>query len=89
MVPEYMACTVTADSSSPSGIEHIATPPLRLTVSPPVQASVSAGTKLNVTVPVGVPFPGLTAETVAVNVTALPAVAGLLDDMRAVFVVAA
>src|SRR5262245_60640057 len=36
-----------------------------------------------VTVPVGVPAPGATADTVAVKVTAWPGAAGLTDDVRA------
>jgi hypothetical protein len=35
---------------------------------------------LNVTVPVGVPAPGLVTETVAVNVTVCPNTEGLVDE---------
>jgi hypothetical protein len=41
-----------------------------------------------VTVPVGVPEPGLVTETVAVNVTLCPGVDGLADDTSAVVVAA-
>jgi len=44
---------------------------------------------LKVTVPVGVPVPGLGTVTVAVNVTDWPTAAGDLDDIRVVFVPAA
>src|SRR5262245_14706307 len=40
----------------------------------------------NVTVPVGVPAPGATADTVAVKVTAWPATPGLTDDRKATVV---
>ena len=38
----------------------------------------------NVTVPVGVPDPGLDALTVAMNVTAAPGVAGFAEDVTVV-----
>jgi hypothetical protein len=44
---------------------------------------------LNVTIPVGVPVPGLTTETVAVNVTVKPTVDGLPLVMSIVVVLAA
>src|SRR5262245_5446181 len=40
----------------------------------------------NVTVPVGVPAPGATADTVAVKITAWPVAAGLTDDPRTIVV---
>jgi hypothetical protein len=39
---------------------------------------------LKVTVPEGVPAPGATAETVAVNVTDPPTIDGWLEEMSAV-----
>ena len=42
---------------------------------------------VNVTVPVGVPVPGATADTVAVNVTDWPDTDGLPDDVTDVEVV--
>jgi hypothetical protein len=43
---------------------------------------------LNVTVPVGVPLPGATALTVAVNMTDWPTVEGLADEVTVVVVLA-
>ena len=39
-----------------------------------------------VTLPVGIPAPGATAVTVAVNVTSWPALEGLADDITVVLV---
>jgi len=41
---------------------------------------------LKVTLPVGIPAPGATAVTVAVNVTSWPEGEGLVDDIRMVLV---
>ena len=41
---------------------------------------------VKVTLPVGIPEPGATAVTVAVNVTSWPAAEGLADDITAVLV---
>src|SRR5262245_9447629 len=43
---------------------------------------------LKVTVPVGVPAPGVTADTVAVKITAWPVTVGLADEARATAVAA-
>src|SRR5262249_32431062 len=43
---------------------------------------------LNVTVPVGMPAPGATADTVAVKVTGWPVPVGLIDGLRATVVAA-
>ena len=48
-----------------------------------------AAPSLKVTMPVGVPMPGLTTETVAVNVTVKPTVDGLPLVMSIVVVLAA
>ena len=57
---------------------------------PVIAAFVQTGlpSMLNVTVPVGVPDPGETAVTVAVNVTNCPATDGLADDATEVVVFA-
>lgn len=44
---------------------------------------------LNVTVPVGVPAPGATALTVAVNVTVCPKTDGFTEDIAVVVVASA
>src|SRR5262249_36574188 len=58
----------------------------------PLPSSVTRATSFlptrNVTVPLGVPDPGATAATVAVNVTARPVTPGLADDPRAAAVAA-
>jgi hypothetical protein len=63
-------------------VEKVATPP----VSVPVPITVAPSRKL--TVPVGVPAPGLTAATVAVSVTDCPKTDGLVLEMRLVVVLA-
>jgi hypothetical protein len=65
-------------------IWHVATPKLSV-VEPPVQTMVDVPS-LNVTVPVGVPAPGLSAITVAVYVTDCPTTDGFTNDVRAVLV---
>jgi hypothetical protein len=60
----------------------VVTPPLRFAVPSDVVPLK------NSTVPVGVPVPGLTAATVAVNVTAVPAVTGLGTAVSDVVVLA-
>ena len=55
-----------------------------LVADPPASATgppKSAPSMRNCTVPVGVPAPGEAAATVAVNVTACPAVAGLAEEV--------
>jgi hypothetical protein len=52
----------------------------------PLPITVAPSRKL--TVPVGVPAPGLTTATVAVNVTLWPKTDGLTDDVRLVVVLA-
>ena len=59
----------------------VATPPTSATGSPSKSPS-----KRNCTVPVGVPAPGITDATVAVNVTGVPATDGLADDVSVVVV---
>jgi hypothetical protein len=54
--------------------------------SVPLLTTVVPSRKL--TVPVGVPAPGLTTATVAVNVTLCPKAEGLTDDVRLVVVLA-
>jgi hypothetical protein len=53
---------------------------------PELRAAVPnvAAPSLKVTVPVGVPAPGPTADTVAVNVTACPNTDGFSDEVRVV-----
>jgi len=55
---------------------------------PPLSVPVPMGLppSKNVTVPVGVPDPGATGETVAVNVTGCPAVDGFSDEVTVVVV---
>src|SRR6185437_13762631 len=57
---------------------------------PPVSVPVPIGLapSRNVTVPVGVPAPGATAETVAVNVTDWPKTDGFCDEVTSVAVLA-
>src|SRR5262245_41016158 len=57
-------------------------------VEPPESAAVprTAVPSLKVTLPVGVPPPGATGVTVAVNVTEAPAIEGFDDDTTAVVV---
>ena len=54
---------------------NVAVPPLRVTADPRLLVP-----SLNCTVPVGVPAPGATADTVAVNVTVCPKEDGLTED---------
>lgn len=63
-------------------VEVVATPPTKLIAAPAVPSMV------NTTEPVGVPDPGLLAETVAVNVTDWPCALGFCDDARVVEVLA-
>ena len=60
----------------------LAIPPLSVTVPKVVEPS------MNVAVPVGVPLPGETGLTVAVNVTAWPDVDGLAEETTLVVVLA-
>ena len=55
---------------------------------PPLSAPVPIGLppSRNVTVPVGVPAPGATGETVAVNVTDWPNTDGLTEEVTVVLV---
>ena len=62
----------------------VVTPPV--VESEPVPSVVALS--LKVTVPVGVPLPGATAATVAVNVTDCPKAEGFALDATAVVVVA-
>src|SRR5215831_9786716 len=69
------------DRGLPAGralVASVALPPLRLLE--PIEEPPS----LNVTVPVGVPAPGATALTVAVNVTVWPNTDGLADEVTVV-----
>ena len=75
-----MLCGLPATDSAV--VLKVATPPLRVPV-PNVAAP-----SLNVTVPVGVPAPGATAATVAVNVTDWPNTEGLADEVSEVVVLA-
>src|SRR5947209_5611955 len=59
---------------------RVATPPLSVPVPRVVAPS------LNVTLPVGVPAPGATGETVAVTVTDCPDTDGLAEDVSVVVV---
>ena len=59
-------------------VVSVARPALRLT------GDCAAPSMLNVTVPVGVPAPGDTATTWAVNVTDAPNVDGLNDELTVV-----
>ena len=61
--------------------ELVALPPESVTALPKFTPLV-----LNCTVPVGVPAPGATAVTVAVNVTAWPNTEGLAEEVTAVVV---
>src|SRR5579863_3608931 len=63
-------------------VEKVATPPLSVPL--PMELPPSR----NVTVPVGVPVPGATAETVAVKVTDWPKTEGFTDDVTVVDVLA-
>ena len=54
----------------------------------PVPSVVLLVVSVNVTVPVRVPAPGLTALTVAVKVTFCPACEGLAEEVNAVVVLA-
>ena len=77
-----MLCVPTASAAITVDVEgtvSVATPPL----SVPVPRMVAAS--LNVTVPLGVPTPGLTT-TVAVKVTAWPNEDGLAEDANFVVV---
>ena len=67
--------------------EQVAVPELNVWL-PPVHAMVVVPSA-NVTVPTGVPEPGLTAETFAVYVTAWPLTDGFADDVTVVVVRAA
>jgi len=61
-----------------AALENVALPPL----SVPVPNTVAPF--LNVTVPVGVPLPGATAVTVAVNITDWPNTDGLCEEITTV-----
>src|SRR5262249_13387597 len=63
------------------GVLLLAPPPARAPGPPKLAPSI-----WNCTVPVGVPAPGATAATVAVNVTACPNTDGLADELTAVAV---
>ena len=63
-------------------VANVATPPLRLT------GVCGVLSMLKVTVPVGVPAPGNTATTFAVNVTLLPNVDGFNDELTVVALLA-
>jgi hypothetical protein len=66
---------------------QVADPELRLWL-PPAQVRV-VEPSLKMTVPLGVPPPGATTDTVAVYVTACPTADGFVDDVSAVVVEAA
>ena len=61
-------------------VENVATPPLREPLPTGLPPS------RNVTVPVGVPDPGATAEAVAVKVTDWPNTDGFAEDVTVVVV---
>jgi hypothetical protein len=69
------------DAAERAEVEKVAVPPA---VSGPVP--IEAAPSLNVTVPVGVPEPGLFTVTVAVNVTPCPNTDGFGADSKAVVV---
>jgi hypothetical protein len=60
---------------------NVARPPLREAIPSTVVPS------LKVTVPLGVPMAGATADTVAVSVTGWPTMEGFADDARVIVVV--
>ena len=62
-------------------VANVATPELSVALPMTVVPS------MKLTDPVGVPEPGATADTVAVNVTLCPATDGLADDFSTVIVV--
>jgi hypothetical protein len=66
------------DPTANAEVENVAFPLLRAAVPSTVAPF------LNVTVPVGVPFPGATAATVAVNVTDWPNTDGLCEEITTV-----
>jgi hypothetical protein len=98
--PEYVTLTVRGDCSTRRpGMEQVAVPPLRVTLSavvpPLLQLGVArcpgpfVGTgslKANVTLPDGVPVAGATGLTVAVKVSGCPATAGFTGELTAVVV---
>src|SRR5207247_821350 len=79
--PEYDTVMVCVPTDKPD-VRKLAVPPdsVRLPMLTPPS--------LNVTVPVGVPTPGDTADTVAVKVTAWPNTVGLMSDTTVVLVAA-
>lgn len=81
--PLYTAVTVCVPSVNEAIAELVAVPPDRVTGAPKSDPSI-----LNWTVPVGVPDPGDTTETVAVNVTDWPKIEGLTELATAVVVLA-
>ncbi|MEQ1916795.1 MAG: hypothetical protein ABL856_08735, partial [Gallionella sp.] len=62
---------------------HVATPAVNAAFT-----QTGLPSTLNVAVPVGVPEPGATVVTVAVNVTDCPVTEGFTDDVTAVVVFA-
>jgi hypothetical protein len=60
-------------------VVNVADPPVKVTGAPRFTPP-----SVNCTLPVAVPDPGATAETVAVNVTAWPKTAGFVSEVTAV-----
>ena len=79
--PPYTAVIVCAATES-EFVAKVAVPELKLPVPKVTPAS------LNVTVPLGVPAPGATALTVAVNVTDWPETDGFTDEATVVVLLA-
>jgi len=65
------------------GVENVAVPPLRFAL--PLMGTPLS---LKITLPVGVPVPGFTAATVAVNITHWPKTDGLADALTDIVVLA-
>ncbi len=81
VLPPYTAVIVCAATES-AAVAKVACPALRALLPSVLVPSE------NVTVPVGVPLPGNTALTVAVNVTDCPAADGFTDEATVVVLVA-
>ena len=81
-LPLYTAVTVVLPTGKVETDALVALPPDKVTALPKFTPLV-----LNCTVPVGVPEPGGSAVTVAVNVTDCPNTEGLADDVTVVVVV--
>src|SRR5688572_19009782 len=82
VLPLYCAVIVWLPTAS-ADVVHVATPAARATLAQP---ATEPAPSRKLTVPVGVPAPGATAATVAVNVTLSPNTDGFCDDVRAVVV---